>query len=169
MSQQTFNCSKSTIVTLEKLEKYIHWNIWRHWRHSNVFLFNFKHVSHIFLGFLSVILSMCLCPGISLLILLFLITNIVIIFIICSELRAFTNPGNLKLYYKHSESDNRFSTYANFPKKWHFLPPDTHTYVSLGKICVWSKIQTLRYFMIFSDSHHVTETIILSGILIYLT
>ena len=36
-----------------------------------------------------------------------------------------------------SEKGHLFSRYAKFPKNWHFLSPDTHTYecVSGGKKC----------------------------------
>ena len=68
--QQTFTCSNSTIEIPEKRCE-IHAKLAikkperRHYRHSGVFIVNFEQISHIFLVFLSLTLSMYLFAGLK--------------------------------------------------------------------------------------------------------
>ena len=59
-THQIFTCSKSITETLEICSKLtIKTSEQRNWSHSGVFLFNLEHISHIFLIFLWLTLSIC--------------------------------------------------------------------------------------------------------------
>ena len=56
-------------------------------------------------------------------------------------------------------ADHPFSTYAKFPEKLIFLPPDTHTCVCMSGACTYSlkKVQEVK-FLIFLRIIHLVRT-----------